>query len=111
VRGAALWTTIGFVCGAIFWHAVGFWTFMSDMMFNGDAAAASHQAELSSDPIETGSLPTIYRIDPASCTSLELDRLSNRIEVRPCPNEGLALRLESETTRGDMAVIADNSPR
>ena len=33
-RGAALWTTIGFVCGAVFWHAVGFWDFVGDIVFN-----------------------------------------------------------------------------
>lgn len=111
MHGAALWTTVGFVCGAVFWHAVGFWTFMSEMVLNGDAVAAAHEAERSSDLIETGSLPTIYRVDPASCTSLELNRASNTTEIRPCPAEGIALRLDSDETRGDLAVVADNIVR
>ena len=49
--------------------------------------------------IETGSLPSIHRVDPASCTSLELDRVAaNRTVVRPCPSDGLALRLTPAPT-------------
>lgn len=108
VRGAALFTTVGFIGGAIFWHTVGFWTFMSELMFNSDTATAHQQAVVSTDPIETGSLPTVYTVDPSSCTSLELDRASNQTSLRPCPANGLALRLESDGSRGDLAVLADN---
>lgn len=109
VRGAALFTTIGFVGGAVFWHAVGFWTFMSELMFDSDTATAHQQAVVSIDQIETGSLPTVYGINPSNCTSLELDRASNQTAVRPCPAEGLALRLDGDGSRGDLAVIAENS--
>lgn len=109
-RGAALWATVGFVCGAVFWHAVGFWTFMSRLMFDGEAVAA----QVAQDPgtsIETGSLPTIVHIDPARCTSLELNRSSNRTAERPCPRDGLALRYETDKQRGDLAFIVDSSLR
>lgn len=109
-RGAALWATVGFVCGAVFWHAVGFWTFMSRLMFDGEAVAA----QVVQDPgasIETGSLPTIVHIDPARCTSLELNRTFNRTAERPCPHDGLALRHEADTQRGDLALIVDSSLR
>ena len=62
--------------------------------------------------IETGSLPSIHRVDPASCTSLELDRVAaNRTVVRPCPSDGLALRLDTGTDREDLAVLADYGAR
>ena len=107
-RGTALWTTIGFVCGAVFWHAVGFWNFVGDIAFNpdDDSAAALSPAPLV-DPIETGSLPTVYRVGPASCTSLELDRRSNRTVMRPCPGDGLALRLDAGNDREDLALASD----
>jgi len=110
IRGAALWTSIGFVCGAIFWQAVGVWTLMSEVMLDGGAAAAQ-QADANEQQLETGSLPTIYHIDPQRCVSLELDRFANRTTQRPCPNEGLALRLESGETREDMTILADGSAR
>jgi hypothetical protein len=47
-------------------------------------------------------LPTIYLIDPANCTALALDRGSNKTVVRPCPKEGLALRLEPPGEREDL---------
>ena len=111
-RGAALWTTIGFVCGAVFWHLVGFWNFVGDIAFNPDGDnLAAHSEPQQSDPIETGSLPTVYRVDPASCTGLELDRQSNRTVARACPGEGLALRLDGSSDREDLALASDQSIR
>ena len=112
VRGAAVGTALGFACGAVFWHALG----MAGLHLkapanpNGDAAYALADAGGAS-PLETGSLPVIYHLDPAVCTSLELDRQSNRTVERPCPADGLALRLDSGDDREDLAILADNDPR
>jgi hypothetical protein len=102
-RGAALWATLGFACGAIGWHAIGFWTMMTDVTRGGEAVVV-----LAADAgvIETSSLPSIYRVDPASCTSLELDRNVNRTVVRPCPPDGLALRLDTGNAREDLVAEA-----
>jgi hypothetical protein len=101
VRTAILWGALGFFSGAIFWHAVGFWTFVSGAILNrgGDVAFAREVAAAQPE------LPVIYLIDPASCTALELDRTANRTAVRPCPREGLALRLEASGDREDLAVL------
>lgn len=110
-RGAALWATIGFVSGAVFWHAVGFWTFMSELVLNGREASASEEMiEVAAD-IETGSLPSVYRVDPRKCTSLVLNREANYTAAQACPREGIALRLDTESTREDIAVVADAGPR
>ncbi len=108
VRGAALWASIGFVCGAIFWQAIGLWSFVSELVHSGEEVAAAQSAQPRGEEIVTGSLPMIYHVDPTLCTSLELDRTSNATAVRPCPREGLALRLESDGGRGDLAVVADS---
>jgi len=112
-RGAALWATLGFVCGAIFWHAFGFWTLMTDVVLDppGGDAVVARGPHAGSGGIETGSLPSIHLVDPASCTSLELDREANRTVVRPCPSDGLALRLDAGTDREDRAVLADYEAR
>lgn len=79
---------------------------MSQMVFDGSEAVAAQARSTAGEQIETGSLPTIVRIDPSSCTSLELDRSSNRTAVRPCPRDGIALRHETGSDRGDLALIA-----
>src|SRR5665647_2022752 len=107
-RGALACGAIGFACGAIFWHAIGFWSFVSDVVLNhaGGDTFTVRDAQPDAGTLETGSLPTIYLVEPASCTSLELDRPSNRTIVRPCPAGGLALRLDSGNDREDLAVLA-----
>jgi hypothetical protein len=108
---AALASALGFLGGAMFWHAVGFWAFMSDVVLDStDANAVSAQAALPGDMmLVTGSLPTIYLVDPRSCTSLELDRQANRTVLRPCPGDGLALRLEVDDDREDLAAASPGS--
>lgn len=56
----------------------------------------------------TGSLPTIHHIDPATCTSLALDRKKNRTLRRPCPPDGIALRLDGGMQREDLAILASD---
>jgi hypothetical protein len=111
-RTAVLGTAFGFACGAVFWHALGIAGLYVKAPANptGDAAYALADAGGAS-PIETGSLPTIHRVDPAVCTSLELDRQSNRTVERPCPADGLALRLDNGDAREDLAVLVDNDSR
>lgn len=111
-RSAALGTAIGFACGAVFWHALGIAGLYVKAPANptGDAAYALADAGGAS-PLETGSLPTIHRVDPAVCTSLELDRQSNRTVERRCPADGLALRLDNGDDREDLAILVDNDAR
>jgi hypothetical protein len=110
---ALVWGGVGFVTGAVFWHAVGFWTFVSDVVLQGNAPPAALPPPLQEASLTTGSvtsavaLPTIYMVDPASCTSLVLDRSSNSTTPRPCPEEGLALRLEPAEGREDLTVVLE----
>ena len=108
-RSAAVGTAIGFACGAVFWHALGVAGLSVKAPANptGEAAYALAGAG-GPTAIETGSLPTIHRVDPAVCTSLELDRQSNRTVERPCPADGLALRLDNGDDREDLAILVDN---
>jgi hypothetical protein len=55
------------------------------------------------------SLPTIYLVDPANCTALILDRKTNSTEMRPCPHEGLALRLDPDGERESLAAVGASS--
>ena len=107
-RAALLWSVAGFFAGASFWHAVGFWRFISDVVF--DAAPSSAAMAAVARPSQV-SLPTIYLVDPANCTALILDRKTNSTVMRPCPEKGLALRLEANSGRESLAVASDQAMR
>ena len=104
LRMALLWSAGGFLAGAIFWHAIGFWRFLSDVVF--DPAPRSAQMAAIAPPSQV-SLPTIYMVDPANCTALILDRKTNSTAMQPCPRNGLALRLEANGERESLAVASD----
>jgi hypothetical protein len=54
-------------------------------------------------------LPTIYLVDPVNCSALQLNRETNRTELRPCPSTGLALRLDPQTGPEDMAGLTSTT--
>jgi len=110
MRSAIVWGGVGFLAGAAFWHAVGFWAFVSNVVLNGAAGTYGEgvRAQAPAALVAQSSdmrLPTVYLIDPANCTALALDRPSNRTEQTPCPDGGLALRLEPGSEREDLAVL------
>jgi hypothetical protein len=104
-RTALLWAAGGFLAGALFWYAVGFWRFVSDVVLAPAPTAAAEMTAVA--PPSQVSLPTIYLVDPSNCTALVLDRKTNTTVVQPCPQKGLALRLEANSERESLAVVGD----
>ena len=104
LRTALLWSAGGFLAGALFWHAVGFWRFIADVVF--EPPPRPEQAAAVAPPSRV-SLPTIYMVEPANCTALILDRKTNSTFMQPCPRDGLALRLEANGERENLAVASD----
>ena len=102
-RAAPLWSAAGFLAGALFWYAVGL-GFISDVVF--DAAQRTGAMAAVARPSQV-SLPTIYLVDQANCTALILDRKMNSTVMKPCPEEGLALRLEANSGRESLAIAGD----
>ena len=111
-RGSALWVTLGIVVGAICCQAVGLPSLVAGMAPDpsGDAWPDRHLSH-AGDLVETGSLPSIHRVDQARCTSLALDRSTNRILAGRCPVDGLTVRLEGDSDRGDLPRLAGNEVR
>lgn len=107
VRGTALLASLGLVCGAVFWHAIGLFSSMSDLVTSAKSTAA-HEMQQSGEQIETGSLADIHRVEAATCTGLELDRRTNRTATRPCPREGLALSVNGDETPANLASVSDS---
>jgi hypothetical protein len=104
VRAVAVWVGIGFIACAVFCTALGFW--QSRPVTEG-AIAPTVPALKSATLISpaASALPSIYLVDPANCSALQLNRETNSTELRPCPSTGLALRLDPETPREDMAGV------
>ncbi len=109
-RGAALWATLSFAGAAVLCQAVGLTSVVAGILHGAETLPDRHRV-YTGDPIQTGSLPAIYRVDQARCTSLELDRRTNGIVAGRCPDDGLTLRLEGESDREDLPLVAGNEPR
>jgi hypothetical protein len=99
------WGALGFISGAIFWHVIGFWTFVSDAVLDRAPPATAHLASAAIAADRDDSVALIYHVDPANCTGLELDRRSNVTAISPCPYDGMALRLVPGGDREDSATL------
>ena len=81
-----LCSSLGFLAGVLFWHLVGFWTFISGVVFNVDAADMV-AANTAKNATAATSRPTTAR--PASDTLNDADRnsfarrISRTIEAAP----------------------------
>lgn len=83
---AILYLCFGFVCGAVFWHFIGFWNTFHDIVLRGPSrVAASEHRVAQSGP---------------SCTALVLDRDSGVTRGEPCAASSLMLA-ESVSYRRD----------
>jgi hypothetical protein len=107
-----LWATTAFVLAAIVWQAAESPSRVAGIVRTPSAATLPDRRQpYVDDPIETGSLPRIHRVDRARCTSLALDRDANRIVAGRCPDGGLTLRLEGESTREALPRVAGSDGR
>jgi hypothetical protein len=108
LRPATLWIGAAALASAVFLLASGF------VPLPGSHGERAHQAQagFAASPTEAAlidpsrrALPTIYLVDPGNCSALHLDRQTNRTSLEPCPNSGLALRLDADDTREDLAGL------
>ena len=101
----AIGAALGVIGGVVLWQSTT--SQPSDPVQISEETATAVVGALPADEmLMTGSLPTIHHIDPATCTSLALDRGNNRTLRRPCPPDGTALRLDGDMLREDLAILA-----
>ena len=110
-RWPVAWGGTGFVLGALFGQAFGFWSFVSEVVLYAApmAGAKFALADANAATFDAGpemALQAVLLVDPANCTALVLDRTANSTATGPCPTTGLALRLERDGTRADLAADA-----
>lgn len=113
-RNALAPAALGFVAGALFWHFVGFWAFVSEIIFKGPAPAQRVQGA----QITTGSISPAERlarltersgIDP-HCTALQLDRRSGATRISLCTPPRLSLPYVEVSRKTDRSVIPPRGP-
>lgn len=88
-RPAATWMALGFLAGVVFWHVVGFWNFVSEAIFDDNAAQQLAQAPGVPPP------PDLPRGDPipiartagstSTCVVLAINRTGGETSAQPCP--------------------------
>jgi len=92
-RAAPLaWGFGGFLIGAIFWHAIGFWGFLGEVILKGSEPQASVVAR------------TALPASVPNCTALAIDRTTGRTRSIPCA-EALHLHEEASVGRQDLAFV------
>ncbi len=123
---AAVYGALGFICGMIVWHVVGFWSFMSNVVLNSpDASSSRPQALAQSEvarrstaaasdtqagAITTGSISSapvakardVSRAD--LCLALQLDRASGTTRTAPCPDDAHTFRDAGFQRRADQVA-------
>ncbi len=111
-----LWCALGFLSGAIFWHVVGFWGFVSTAVFEGDKARP--QIAAGTTPLETGSIDTRKAAATAAktspvksvlaCAALTLDRSSGQTSMSACSANAWHLRHTGDSRRQDRQLAVGN---
>ncbi|MFM9940843.1 MAG: hypothetical protein ACKVP7_15270 [Hyphomicrobiaceae bacterium] len=82
------WGIAGFLIGAIFWHFIGFWGFVSDIVLKGRPQDSRIVAQTGSD-----------------CTELALDRATGVIHATACPIHAPQLAEVARSDREDSERI------
>ncbi len=105
------WATAGFAAGALFWHFVGFWSFMSQIVFSSPQSqrqAVAPQTGLSAGTasgIETGSItPLERRIAPKAepgCSSIVRNPATGAVIQIQCRKLGKPLPTRETPARQD----------
>lgn len=106
--GGLGWSVIGFVGGAVFWHFIGFWGFVSEVVLAGNAPMVAGQAVLHAAVREAPSHRMVIADASAlpPCTVLSLDRRTGVTSSRPCDSGHSPLPADSFQGRQDRITEA-----
>lgn len=102
--GGLGWSVAGFVGGAVFWHFIGFWSFVADVVLAGgtaggvDSATRKPQQQL----VRMADAEMINSTDAAAtCTALVLDRRTGVTSADDCTGSHASLPMDAMNGRED----------
>ena len=100
--GGLGWSVLGFIAGAVFWHFVGFWGFVSSIVFADDPGMRAHVLLAQSAPAIVASQPDLTgAISVAHCTAVSRDRQTGVTSARSCDGDYPTLRQDAYQGRQD----------
>jgi hypothetical protein len=111
--GGLGWSVIGFVGGAVFWHFVGFWGFVSDVVL-AEAPSPAVNAATHAPLASRSHWLQVADASQTPCTLLVLDRRTGVTSARPCDRDHVPLPADSFQGREDRVIDglmrADEAP-
>jgi hypothetical protein len=110
LRPAILYGLLGFVLGALFWHFVGFWDFVGQIMFKGSQQSAEIAAPPPAIKLKdrvTAAAPLAVTLEPETCTTLALDRDNGTTTLAACDVQTLPLRSLKAARKEDRWVTSE----
>ncbi len=108
--GGLGWSVIGFLLGAVFWHFVGFWSFVSDVVLAGHPSGSVDRSRAEAPQIEASQTAADISDAPlvmAWCTALQLDRKTGTISSGACGQDFSPSHGTSVKQREDRAAISN----
>jgi hypothetical protein len=116
------WSLTGFIVGAAFWHFIGFWNFLGNVVLNGSsdrlrptvAEAPAWQADVRPQANPTPTRPVAFAKKPAAgaaaaCSALVRDPVSGETSAQPCPGSPAVLATAG-SEKADLAVAEAAPP-
>lgn len=102
---------LGFVIGAAFWHAVGFWNFVGKVVLKGTVDEVRHVRDVDPEVATrqrgrvAGETVVLATISADACISLSLDRSTGQIRPEPCIAQSMPLRVSRAGHREDSSIM------
>jgi hypothetical protein len=95
------WGLGGFLIGAIFWHLIGFWSFLSAVVLKGPDTTMS--VVIRQQPVIVARQQAVRPATLPNCTVLVLDRSTGLTSGVPCP-EHVPMLEEARRGRQNLAL-------
>lgn len=109
--GGLGWSVIGFVVGAVFWHFIGFWGFVTNVVLAGGAASTAveraHASLGARGVLVQAAAASPAAVSAHTCTNLVLDRRSGTTVAKPCVGVFPPLPADSFQGREDRVAAAN----
>lgn len=109
-RTPAAWGLAGFACGVVFWHLVGFWDFVSRIVFKTTEPVRILAQDGTTVTALDGRDQAAASAPAARCIELLRPAAGGPVEARPCVARAHLIKAGPLASRGDLALSGSHSP-